>query len=453
MPDKLTKDYNRLYLDYVRRHASIDYQSRIPDVNKANMAQIGTKIMNYEPAYNEFLDTLVNVIAEQKVRGVIWNNPLKEFKRGELAIGGTISEIYVDIIDGQPWKQDVDYESMFARRLPRVEESFYSTNRQQFYPISISDAVVRRAFLKPNGLDSLISAFMSSPLSADEQDEFLSTMNLFREHENEHGFYKIKIPDITSLAAPEANVKAALKAFKAAASTLGFLNRKFNVLKVANHSKISDLHLFLTPEARANIDIEALAYMFHIDKAEIPFRVHEGMQEHFNIPGFQAALVDKNFFVIADTLIRNGKVRNEFGLYENRVFHHHQIFGTSLFANAILFTSNEVTPETNMQRSTVTGLGETLTITDPETGNAVTEVLKGHIYQLSADILVNDPKLLGNHGIIWSMSPSSSNRTYVTEDGVLHVGRNENWADLGVDAKVEDARSISKHYGIKVKQS
>ena len=37
MPDKLTKDYNRLYLDYVRRHASIDYQSRIPDVNKANM--------------------------------------------------------------------------------------------------------------------------------------------------------------------------------------------------------------------------------------------------------------------------------------------------------------------------------------------------------------------------------------------------------------------------------
>mgnify|MGYP003356524393 FL=1 len=103
MPDKLTKDYNRLYLDYVRRHASIDYQSRIPDVNKANMAQIGSKIMNYEPAYNEFLDTLVNVIAEQKVRGVIWNNPLKEFKRGELAIGGTISEIYVDIIDGQPW--------------------------------------------------------------------------------------------------------------------------------------------------------------------------------------------------------------------------------------------------------------------------------------------------------------------------------------------------------------
>ena len=98
MPDKLTKDYNRLYLDYVRRHASIDYQSRIPDVNKANMAQIGSKIMNYEPAYNEFLDTLVNVIAEQKVRGVIWNNPLKEFKRGELAIGGTISEIYVDII-------------------------------------------------------------------------------------------------------------------------------------------------------------------------------------------------------------------------------------------------------------------------------------------------------------------------------------------------------------------
>ena len=147
MPDKLTKDYNRLYLDYVRRHASIDYQSRIPDVNKANMAQIGSKIMNYEPAYNEFLDTLVNVIAEQKVRGVIWNNPLKEFKSGELAIGVTISEIYVDIIDGQPWKQDVDYEAMFARRLPRVEESFYSTNRQQFYPISISEAVFRRAFL------------------------------------------------------------------------------------------------------------------------------------------------------------------------------------------------------------------------------------------------------------------------------------------------------------------
>jgi len=36
---------------------------------------------------------------------------------------------------------------------------------------------------------------------------------------------------------------------------------------------------------------------------------------------------------------------------------------------------------------------------------------------------------------------------------VLHVGRNENWADLGVDARVEDSRSISKHYAIKVKQS
>ena len=106
-----------------------------------------------------------------------------------------------------------------------------------------------------------------------------------------------------------------------------------------------------------------------------------------------------------------------------------------------------------MQRSAVTGLGETMTITDPETDKAVTEVLKGHIYQLSTDILVDDPKLLGNHGIIWHMKPASSNRTHVTEDGVLHVGRNENWADIAVTATVEDARNITKEYAIKVKQS
>src|SRR6478752_5070501 len=89
---------NEITLDRIRKKASPDYQARIPEATKAGVQATMKALMNYRPARNEFIDSLVNRIGLVYAQNVSWANPLSEFKRGMLEFGDTIEEIQMGLI-------------------------------------------------------------------------------------------------------------------------------------------------------------------------------------------------------------------------------------------------------------------------------------------------------------------------------------------------------------------
>lgn len=408
-------------MNAIRRRMSSDYQARIPEATKANLKDTQQKIVDYSPNRNEFLNGLVNLIGLQISKSVSWSNPLSKFKRGLLTYGETIEEIQVGLVKSKTYDPNREYleRDIWGTERPDVQTSFHTRNRQNVYKISINKQELTKAFYDEQGLSTLISQIMASINTSDEWDEFLLMSRLFREYHDNGGFFKVRIPDVASIDSDSTEAKAALRAVRQMAETLPFISEQYNAARMPVAAKADELELFVTPEFNAAIDVEALAAAFNVERALIPTRQTVLRQQDMNIPGAQAILTTRDFFVVADTYYETEQINNPMGRVQNWFLHHDQIISASRFVPAILFTSTEP--------------GDVITITDPNptaigpvtvydtTGTAVTDLARNAFYNVKIPVTTTGD----NDAAIMILDGATSNFTKLNDNGTLFVGYDE----------------------------
>jgi len=111
MPDYKSSDL----LNAIRTGASADYQERVPEATQENLALVGTSILDYSQARNEFTDALFNKIGLSVIKNKLFENPLREFKKGQLEDGADIEEIFVDIIKASAYDPITAETELFKR--------------------------------------------------------------------------------------------------------------------------------------------------------------------------------------------------------------------------------------------------------------------------------------------------------------------------------------------------
>jgi hypothetical protein len=99
-------------------------------------------------------------------------------------------------------------------------------------------------------------------------------------------------------------------------------------------SRPEDLVLITTPDIKASMDVDVLADAFHTDKVDFVNRVIE--IDEFATAGTYALLVDKNWFLVSDTLRQVSNFVNGKNLVQNFYLHVWQILSVSGFANALI---------------------------------------------------------------------------------------------------------------------
>src|SRR5690606_17422670 len=171
-------------------------------------------------------------------------------------------------------------------------------------------AMLTRAFASEHGLSSLISSLMEAPTTSDQWDEYLLMTSLFKEYEDNNGYFKVNIPDVESFGSDSADAKFALRRLREMAENLTFISRRYNAAGMPVAAKREDMVIFTTPEFKAALDVEALAAAFNIDRADVPSRMVTVRKEDFGIEGAQAILTTEDFFVVADTLLETRSAEN-----------------------------------------------------------------------------------------------------------------------------------------------
>jgi len=425
----------------IRNQASRDYRDRVPVATQANMSETIENIMDFKANRNEFIDALVNRIGLVIARNNNWTNKLGKFKRGMLSYGETIEEVQVGLLKAHEYDAKREYleKDIWATEVPDVQSSFHTVNRQNFYKVSVNAVILRRAFLEEGGLSQLIQQLMDAPTTSDEWDEYLLTVNLFREYYDNGGFFKVRVPDVANVSSDSEAAKGALRAVRTMADTLPFISTHYNAAHMPVSAQADELELFVTPEFNAAIDVEALAAAFNIDRAQIASRQTVIRQQDMNIPGAQAILTSRDFFVIADTYYGTESILNPAAIQQNYFLHHHQIISASRFVPAILFTSTEDTTPIVINDPTPVSLG-TITVKNGDT--TLTAIPRGGVYQVSVDTVTNPTG--GNEPVILELVGATSPWTTLSNTGTLTVGFNEESANITIRATAVNDDTITK---------
>jgi hypothetical protein len=420
---------NHDILNAIRNEGTMEYQQRIPEATKANVQDTLENLSRYRPQMNQFISAFVNQIGLIMAQNISWSNPLKEFKKGLLTHGDTIEDYMVDLVEAHTYSHDKLYmeKDLFGQHVPRVKTNFHRINREEFYPVTVKESVLRRAFLNDTGLSGLSAQIMQAPMESDQWDEFLVMVNLFKEYEANGGFFKVQVPDLNVLTSTDAQAKTVLRVMRAFIDTLSFRSRKYNAAAMSTHAKPEDLVIFCTPQFRAAVDVDALAGAFNLDKSNLNARIIAIPAEHFGIPGAQAIMTTRNFFIVGDTLWQTTSQENAVGLTHNFYLHHHQIVSASTFVPAVLFTT-EPGDEIISIAPAVTGIVPVAAYDRNDV--SVTVVERGEIYTLTSRGVTTGP----NDGVRWELTGNQSPNTYVTQQGQLHVGDNDPSVSLTVKA-------------------
>ena len=374
-------------LNVIRQNATAVYQDRIPEATAENLHEVGDAILTYEAQANEFVNALVNRIGLVILNNRMATNPLAALKKGRLAVGETIEEIYIDVIKAQTYDPRAAQDTLFKRHLPNVSSVFHSVDSQLNYPLTISNEQLRKAFLSYDSLDRFIAGLVDSMYKSATLDEFIQMKQLISEWNENSRFIVEPITAVTDAAsAREAMIK-----IKAVSDGMTIFNNQMNYAGVWTSTPKDEQYLITTPDFNARMDVDVLAAAFHMDKAE--FAGHVIVVDNIGDlgdAGIEAILVDKNWYQVYDYLRTFKTAYNGEGLYWNYFYHVWMVYSLSPFANAVAFgtaaptvTTLTVTPTTatvkpggTLQITTaVTGTGDptskcTFTIagnTDPET--------------------------------------------------------------------------------------
>lgn len=417
---------NSTIMEKVWLNGSNDFQQRIPRPTQGNIG--ATVEALFDPMnrqyFNDFMQILINRIAFTYVRGQRWNNKLAVFKGQKINYGSTIQEIAPNWIRAHAY--NVGEETLLKLNRPEAEVWYHSQNRQDRYDISISYDDLRTAFTDEYGLNNFIAKVMEVPINSDEYDEYRIMLQLTAEYDQNFGFYKENISAITD----DTTGKAFLKKLREIAGLLEFPSARYNAANVnipvfANNK---ELVILMTPAVKASIDVDTLAGIFQLDKADIQQRIIT--VDEFPIPGAQALLTTEDFFVCHDTVYENTNFWNPQTLVNNYYLHHWGIYSVSPFVPAILFTT-ETGTEIPTVTETITGI--TLAFADNATtiepGNTIaTEITLAGTLKIGNNNYTGSKIKLAPDSATYEINAERGGdaiqlnaRTYVDKYGVLHV--------------------------------
>lgn len=427
---------NEQIVDAIRYESTSDYQARIPAATKADIQETLRALNNYTPAWNEFVNALINKVGLTIARNNNWTNVLAKFKRGLLEYGESIEEIQTGLVEAYVYDPDQDYgeKAIFGAERPEVQADYHAVNRRNFYKITVNEALLKRAFLTPGGLAQFIAQLMEAPTTSDNWDEYLTMRQLFAEYEQNGGFFKVHLDAIpkNNSAVAEATSKAALREIREMIGTLAFPSRLYNAARMPVATSSDKLTLFVTPEFQAAIDVEALAALFNVAYGEIGTKTQ--VVDKIPIPGAMAILTTEDFFVVADTLYETTVAPNPVGLHTNYFLHHHQVVSCSRFVPAVLFWTG---PGTVIEENpTPVAAISALAVTDGD-GNPVDEVERGLSYLVRGHA-ITAPEGGLNDAVVLTLSGAESSHTYITQTGVLSVALTETSDELTITATNTD---------------
>lgn len=330
-------------LNTIRSNASNEYKTRIPEATQDNILQVQSAMTdqsNYGVA-NEFMATLLNMVALQVIHTKIFENPLKPLKKGKKPLGDTVIEIYNNFLKAKQY--DREGKELLKRNLADTKVIMHRHNRENTYPVTVSQVDLQRAFASYENLESYIKNTIQTVYNSAELDEFVLVKQLIAQAYEQNAMKVVYVDDPNE---SQANGEKFIKVVKTISGDMQFPNDRNNAYLQAKgntdeeplitFSRKSEQVLILDNATDVSLSVDVLAKIFNMSVAEFN-DTKKIVIDAFPVPGMRGALVDEQFFQIYDENVFFTRFNNPMGLYDNYYLHVFQTLSYSILCNATVF--------------------------------------------------------------------------------------------------------------------
>lgn len=346
--------------NFIRQNMSRNYQDVLPKATDDNIMTISNILLNdsYQPMLNEFVNVLINRIALTIVRNKTYSNPLSILKKGSTPLGTDIQDIY----ENPALPQTYEYSNEAMAQLLRIQDpdthvAYYRRNRQDKYKKTITREGLQGAFISWDKFNDYITSITNSLYSGNYISEFEYTKMLV------DGVYDNNKVIIEKVAFPTDNesAKKILKKFRTLYNQMSFPSEDYNAYskfsgskgKIKTWTDSERIVLMIRSDVLAEIDIEALASAFNLDKADFLGRVLP--VDKFENDAILGIICDESFFQIYDNIFRFDEFYNAETMSWQLYLHAWGTYAVCPFANAVVLATETPIEATQIKlsRSTI----------------------------------------------------------------------------------------------------
>lgn len=328
-------------LNTIHSNSSAQYQERIPQATRENFTQVGTALLNYEAEKNEFLNAFVYKICFTEVSNRRYKNPWAVLKKGTKPYGGIKEVVHTNPVNAVKFDGSVTSDLLTVYK-PDVKTTYFKRNREDKYPVSISDAQLKTAFISPAEFGAFHQSVLNAMYSGDEQDEYLLMRNAVSENIASGNLRVIEVDYATDPAELVKAVQTISRYFKYESTDYA----GYNVQKATEieAGTLTPVYTWCPPEKQVLLiredvdvetDIEVLAKAFNMDKAN--FSQRKLGFDALDDGSVLCVLADEGFFDFQDDLYKVTNFTNGSNLTTSFFLHHWETIGLNPLANCVVF--------------------------------------------------------------------------------------------------------------------
>lgn len=335
------------------------YHQYVPVITDlTSIGEFGTPILEYQDVRNEFMTQLIRRIVETQIEGKVFNNKLDQLEGEEVPLGYSIQDLYVNPAKGRKFNVE-DFAGLLQKYEADVKQQFLTVNMDLQYPVTITRAKLKNAFVSWASLEAFITGITNSLYSGANIDQYNYTKylvsNAFR---NGHTINKvINAPTDADKA------KAFVKEARALALNFAEASSDYNAWAKVNTDDTKALVTWTEPEdivfmvrndILAELDVDVLAVAFNMDKTSLMGKIigvrnfdmyNDAGEKVFDGDSILGIMCDRKWFKIKS----QDKELDAFYNANNRTWQYYynvvKMYNYSLFANAVVFCTDE--PDTS----------------------------------------------------------------------------------------------------------
>lgn len=339
-------------LNDLRQNASNQYQEVVPIVDEnTSIESFTAPLLNYPKLFNEFCEVLIQRIVYTKFESKVFRNPLKVLEGDKIPLGYLGQEIFVNPAQGRDFDVD-DFAGALRKYESDVKVQYQYINFDKQYPVTIVRQSLKQAFVSWGALEDYISNMTNSLYNGYYIDEYRNTKALVT------NAYRSNAVQVQVVSNPTTN--ALIKQFVKLARTY-FLNfqtpsSKYNAWgkiggygrEVITFTNPEDIVMLVRNDIRSEIDVEALAVAFNMDKTTLmgnilpvdDFSIYDKNQNVvYDGSKILGIICDKSWFRIKEQDLYMDEFRNANNRSVNMYLNAIKMFNYSFFANAIVFAT------------------------------------------------------------------------------------------------------------------
>lgn len=331
------------------------YHQYVPIITDlTSIGEFGTPILEMEDVRNEFISKLVKRIAYTQITSKMFDNPLNQLEGEQVPLGYAGQDIFVNRAKGRQFNVN-DFAGLLQKYESDVKVQYQTVNMDVQYPVTITRAKIKNAFVSWGALEEFINGITQSLYAGASIDQYNWTKALVSNaYRNGHTINEI-IDKPTNKATAEAFVEKARELFMNMQTPTSEYNAwaKVNTddeKAIVTWTLPDDVVFILRSDVIAKLDVQVMAQAFNIDSAKLYGRIipvkdfdmfNDEGQKVFDGDAILGIMADRNWFKIKSQDVELDTFYNA----NNRTWQYYlnvvKMYNYSLFANAIVFATEE----------------------------------------------------------------------------------------------------------------